>query len=258
MIMRFLDTGIQSAAMNMAIDEALLLSCDEKPQITLRFYGWARPTLSLGYFQSVNEIDIAECERRGFDWVRRPTGGRAVLHDHELTYSVIAPIETLGESVAQSHEKISRALALGLEKLGLHAEFAQLRAPIKEARAACFAVPALVELTVQGRKIIGSAQVRTKKSLLQHGSIPITIDFDALAAVLKIKRSELLRRKAAGLAEFLGYAPTLDALKDAVRRGFEEFFAIALQPQELSCEEHALAEKLCAEKYATHAWNWRC
>lgn len=258
MYWRFLDTGIQSAAMNMAIDEALLLSCDEQPHITLRFYGWARPTLSLGYFQSISEIDLIECERRGFDWVRRLTGGRAVLHDHELTYSVIAPIETLGASIAQSHEKISRALALGLEKLGVHAEFTRSRASVKETSAACFAVPARVELTVQGKKVIGSAQVRTKKSLLQHGSIPITIDFDALAAVLKIKHSELLRKKAAGLAEFLGYAPTLDALKDAVRRGFAEFFKIALHPQELSWKEQALAEKLCAEKYATRAWNWRC
>ncbi|MCS7198213.1 MAG: lipoate--protein ligase family protein [Candidatus Bipolaricaulota bacterium] len=254
--MRLLDTGTHGAAMNMAIDEALLLLCDEKPKVTLRFYGWARPTLSLGYFQSVHEIDLEECERRGFDWVRRPTGGRAVLHDYELTYSVIAPIEVLGESIAQSHEKISRALAVGLEKLGLHAEFTQSRASVKEVSAACFAVPAAVELTVGGKKVIGSAQVRTKGSLLQHGSIPITIDFDALAAVLKIAQPDLLRKKAAGLAEFLGYEPSLDALKDALRQGFAEFFQVELQASELSHEEYALAEKLCTEKYATRAWNW--
>lgn len=253
-----MDTGVQDAAWNMAVDEALLLLCDEQPHVTVRFYGWARPTLSLGYFQSVSEIDMAECERLGFDWVRRPTGGRAVLHDRELTYSVIAPIDLLGASVAQSHEKISQALAWGLEKLGLHAEFSRLSASAKEARAACFAVPAPVELTVQGKKIIGSAQVRTKKSLLQHGSIPITIDFDALAAVLKIAQPNLLRRKAAGLAEFLGYELTLGQLKQAVRWGFEEFFGIELQPEELSPPEQALAERLCAEKYATRAWNWRC
>ncbi len=258
MIWRFLDTGAHSAPWNMAVDEALVLLCDEQPHVTVRFYGWARPTLSLGYFQSVSEIDMTECERRGFDWVRRPTGGRAVLHDHELTYSVVAPIDLLGASVAQSHERISRALAWGLEKLGLHAEFSRLSAGAKEARAACFAVPAPVELTVQGKKIIGSAQMRTKKSLLQHGSIPITIDFEALAAVLKIARSELLRQKAAGLAEFLGYEPTLDELKQAVRTGFEEFFGLALQAGELSSREHALAERLCLEKYATRAWNWRC
>ncbi len=285
MIWRFLDTGLHDAALNMALDEALLLVCDEQPTVTLRFYGWARPTLSLGYFQSVHEIDLAECERRGFDWIRRPTGGRAVLHDHELTYSIVAPIELLGGSVAQSHERISQALAVGLEKLGLHAELAERAGPHPASsasltlllpspsegrgargegeegpgvRAACFAAPAAVELTVQGKKIIGSAQVRTKKSLLQHGSIPITIDFDALAAILKITQPALLRRKAAGLAEFLGYTPTLDALKEAIRWGFAEFFRIELQPEELSPTEHAVAERLRAEKYATRAWNWRC
>jgi lipoate-protein ligase A len=91
---------------------------------------------------------------------------------------------------------------------------------------------------------------------LQHGSIPITIDFDALAAVLKIAQPDLLRKKAAGLAEFLCHEPTLDALKDAIRRGFEEFFGVELQPGELSPTEQALAERLYTEKYATHAWNW--
>lgn len=256
MNVRFLDTGLENGAMNMAIDEALLLLCDEQPRVTLRFYGWARPTLSLGYFQGVSEIDLEECERRGFDWVRRPTGGRAVLHDHELTYSVIAPIEVLGASVAQSHEKISRALAVGLEKLGLHAELAQLRASGKEASAACFAAPAPVELTIEGKKVIGSAQVRTKRSLLQHGSIPITIDFEALAAVLKIPRPELVREKAAGIAEFLGDMPTLEQLKDAIREGFVEFFKAELEPQALSASERALARQLYAHKYGTPAWNW--
>jgi lipoate-protein ligase A len=270
MIWRLLNTGVQSAAWNMAIDEALLLLCDEEPHVTLRFYGWARPTLSLGYFQSVSEVDLTECQRRGFDWVRRPTGGRAVLHDHELTYSMTAPIAVLGASVAQSHEKISRALAVGLAQLGVQAKLAKGPHPRPlsrslptgegclqgRVRAACFAAPASVELTVQGKKVIGSAQVRTKKSLLQHGSIPITIDFDALAAVLKIAQPDLLRKKAAGLAEFLCHEPTLDALKDAIRRGFEEFFGVELQPGELSPTEQALAERLYTEKYATHAWNW--
>ncbi len=280
MIWRFLDTGVQDAGFNMAIDEALLLLCDKKPHITLRFYGWARPTLSLGYFQSVTEIDLEECRRRGFDWVRRPTGGRAVLHDHELTYSIVAPIELLGESIAQSHQRISQALAVGLERLGVRAELAERPGPHPQAfsppsppsplpsegeggrgegvRAACFAAPAPIELTVQGKKIIGSAQMRTKKSLLQHGSIPITIDFEALAAVLKRANLELLRQKAAGLAEFLGYEPTLDQLKEAIRWGFAESFKIELHPHELSSEEQALAEKLYIEKYTTPVWNWRC
>ncbi len=275
---RLLDTGTHSAALNMALDEALLLVCDEQPQVTLRFYGWARPTLSLGYFQSITEIDLAECERRGFDWVRRPTGGRAVLHDHELTYSIVAPIELLGASVAQSHERISRALARGLEKLGLHAEFAKRAgshsqplprstgegcppgSPKGGVRAACFAAPAAVELTVQGKKVIGSAQVRTKKSLLQHGSIPMTIDFDVLAAVLKMREPaalRLLQQKAGGLADFLAREPTIEELKQALIKGFEEIFEATFRAEGLSSQERALAERLCTEKYSTCAWNRR-
>jgi lipoate-protein ligase A len=257
MIWRFLDTGVQGAAFNMAIDEALLLLCDEQPKVTLRFYGWARPTLSLGYFQGVAGVGLEECARRGFDWVRRPTGGRAVLHDHELTYSVVAPIEILGASVSRSHERINRALARGLEKLGLHAEFVQSRASVKEASAACFAAPAMVGLTVQGKKVIGSAQMRTKKSLLQHGSIPITIDFEALAAVLKLPAAaRLLRQKAAGLAEFLAREPTITELKQVLIKGFEEIFEAEFRAEGLSSPERALAERLC-EKYSTCAWNRR-
>jgi lipoate-protein ligase A len=242
----------------MAIDEALLLSCDEQLKVTLRFYGWARPTLSLGYSQSVADVDLEECWQRGFEWIRRPTGGRAVLHDHELTYSVVAPIEVLGESVSRSHEKISRGLARGLEKLGLHAEFVQSRASVKEASAACFAAPAMVELTVQGKKVIGSAQMRTRKSLLQHGSIPIIVDFDALATVLKLPAAaRLLRQKAAGLADFLAREPMIAELKRAFRKSFEEFFEVEFIAEGLSSQEWALADNLCTEKYSTSAWNWR-
>jgi lipoate-protein ligase A len=251
---RVLDTEAHDAPWNMALDEALLLSCDEQPHITLRFYGWARPTLSLGYFQSVHDVNLDECARRGFEWIRRPTGGRAVLHDHELTYSIVAPIEALGASVAQSHERISRALAVGLEKLGLHAEFSPSRASAKEASAACFAAPAFVELTVQGKKIIGSAQVRTKRSLLQHGSIPITIDFEAWEALMKISASAL-RRKAISVSEALGQELSIDELKRALIEGFQEYFGVECVPGELTPAEHALAQKLSVEKYATPQWN---
>ncbi len=258
-IVRLLDTGIQSAAWNMALDEALVLSCEREPRTTLRFYQWARPTLSLGYFQSVSEIDLTECQRRGFEWIRRPTGGRAVLHHHELTYSVIAPISLLGESVSRSHEKISRALALGLEHLGVKAELAHRRAfGAGHLKAACFATPALVELTVQGKKVVGSAQMRTKKSLLQHGSIPLTIDCDALAAVLKLPAAaRRLRQKATGLADSLAREPTLEELKYALIKGFERVFEAEFRAEGLSSQERALATRLYTEKYSTWAWNRR-
>jgi lipoate-protein ligase A len=124
----------------------------------------------------------------------------------------------------------------------------------KEASAACFAAPALVELTVQGKKIIGSAQVRTKRSLLQHGSIPITIDFEAWEALMKISASAL-RRKAISVSEALGQELSIDELKRALIEGFQEYFGVECVPGELTPAEHALAQKLFVEKYATPHWN---
>lgn len=250
---RLLESGTQNAAINMATDEALLLLCDEKPHITLRFYQWARPTLSLGYFQSVHDVDLEECARRGFAWIRRPTGGRAVLHDRELTYSVVGPLEIFGESVSRSHEKISLALARGLHKLGIRAELIPRPRLLKDA-AACFAAPASVELTVQGKKIIGSAQMRTKRSLLQHGSIPITLDVEALEALMKLP-AFVLRRTATNVSEALGREPSVEELKRALIEGFQEFFGIELICRDLAPPEQELAHRLTAEKYATPQWN---
>jgi lipoate-protein ligase A len=144
---------------------------------------------------------------------------------------------------------------LGLEKLGLHAEFAPSGASVKEGGAACFAAPALVELTVQGKKIIGSAQVRTKRSLLQHGSIPITIDFEAWEALMKIPAS-VLRRKAISVSEALGQELSIDELKRALIEGVQEYFGIECVPGELTPAERALAQRLFIEKYVTPQWNW--
>ncbi len=260
MLWRWLDTGVGHAAWNMAVDEALLLSCDEQPQVTLRFYRWERPTLSLGYFQSLSEIDLEECAQRGFAWIRRPTGGRAVLHQHELTYSFVAPIALLGESVSRSHEQISRALALGLQRLGLTAKFAAPPESDPRLSSLCFAAPASVELTIQSKKVIGSAQMRTKSSVLQHGSIPLRIDFAALAAVLKLREPTALRRlqqRAAGLADLLERAPTLSEIQSAILNGFEECFGQRFAPGTPTAAEQKLAERLYREKYATRAWNGR-
>ena len=154
----------------MALDEALLqhyvnsLVKGEHPAPTLRFYGWQPPCLSLGYAQRAErEVDFEGCTRLGVDWVRRPTGGRAILHDwSELTYSLTAMEHEpyLKGGVLESFRKISGALVEGLHRLGVEAETAG-----KEARgastAACFDAPSAYEITFGGRKLIGSAQART-------------------------------------------------------------------------------------------------
>ncbi len=240
----------------MAADEAVLNLFPKLKMPTLRFYGWVHPTLSIGRFQSVKEINLEECRRRGYEFVRRPTGGRAVLHDQELTYSVVCPVEILSESVVKSHEMLSEALALGLEQLGLQAKLTKGgRAAASSSTSACFAAPSWAELTVNGKKVIGSAQMRSKHAILQHGSIPLRLDPDKLQAILRTKA--VIKHKAAGLNELGDGAVSITALKEAIKKGFEQRFEIEFQAGELTEEELALSRRLVVEKYESPVWNLR-
>jgi len=250
---RLLDTGVAEAAWNMAVDEAVLNLFPKLQMPTLRFYSWARPTLSIGHFQSAKEVNPQECKLRGYEFVRRPTGGRAVLHDDELTYSVVCPIEILSESVAKSHEMLSEALALGLKQLGLQAELTKTRR--RGSTPACFDAPSWAELTINRKKVIGSAQMRNKHAILQHGSIPLRIDPKKLRAVLRANSD--IKQKAAGLYELAGRAFSVDALQEAIKKGFEQRFGIKFQAAPLTQEELALADKLAKGKYANSEWNFK-
>ncbi|MFO8060175.1 MAG: hypothetical protein R6U70_05930, partial [Bacillota bacterium] len=158
---RLIEDGAGTAAENMGVDEALLLSIarGESPPV-LRFYRWDPPGLSIGYFQScAREVDEEGCRRYGFDWVRRPTGGRAVLHQHELTYAVVIDAGLLPGSVNDTYRALSTALAAGLRRLGVAAELALGRPPTRRSRelssAACFDSATPNEVAVGGRKVIG-------------------------------------------------------------------------------------------------------
>ncbi len=254
-----LDTGTRHAAWNMAIDEGLLLTCEQTRTPILRFYQWENPTLSLGYFQSVSEISLIECDRLGIDWIRRPTGGRAVLHADELTYSVIAPIDTLAKSIEASYELLSEALALGLTHLGLDAQLTQKHALPGEKNPVCFVTPAYAELTLRGKKIIGSAQMRTKFALLQHGSIPFTLDSEKLVRVFSLTEAQhtrdLVKEQAAGLQDFLKCSLSVNELKRALCKGFEQSLDAQFEPIELSESVANLACQLFVKKYSTPEWN---
>ena len=258
MIWRLLNTEAAEAAWNMAVDEAILTLFPQLRVPTLRFYSWKRPTLSIGYFQSVKEINLQECRRRGYEFVRRPTGGRAVLHDQELTYSVVCSIEILSESVAKSHQILSEALALGLRQLSLQAELTRARK--SDSTSACFAAPSWAELTVNGKKVIGSAQMRTKQAILQHGSIPLRLDLDKLLGLLTPRSRHLesgLKLKATSLNELVGREFSISEVKRAILRGFEQRFEIHIQAAPLAPEELSLAKKLAAERYANPDWTFR-
>jgi lipoate-protein ligase A len=191
---RFLNSGSGEAAMNMALDEAILLQHDaaDTPP-TLRVYAWERPTLSLGYAQhTAQEVDLDACRRYGVQIIRRPTGGRAVLHDDEVTYSVVMPrhLSHGPGTLTEHYRRIGLALATALRQCGLSVRLERPQRLTTARRAptspACFAALSRYELSVRGKKLVGSAQKHAQYALLQHGSIPLTLDRQRLFDCLRI------------------------------------------------------------------------
>ena len=233
---RLLDTGAAPGAWNMAVDEALLeaLRLGLVPP-TLRAYRWARPTLSLGYAQRTDSVDLAAAAAAGVDVVRRPTGGRAVLHAGDFTYAVA--VTGLPAGVAASYRALAAALVEALRALGLQASLAPGTARPGRS-AACFATATLADLVVDGRKAIGSAQVRRAGAVLQHGTLYLTRPA-AHAARLLPDEAEV-----ADLAGLLGAAPPWEAVRDAFVAGFARAFDVALVPGPLTAWEAERAATL--------------
>lgn len=268
-VWRFVNTGVSDAALNMAVDEAILLTHEAAGvPPTVRVYGWRTPTLSLGYAQDVSqEVDLDACRTHGVTIVRRPTGGRAVLHDQEVTYSVVMPTALGGEShsLSEHYRLIGMALLQALQHLGLPVQLArpQVRAmpPRSHVSPACFAALSRYELSTAGRKLVGSAQKRLHRSLLQHGSVPLWLDRQRLFACLRVpseQRLTLLQEAYGTMAAVNEVASTpvhSSMLHEALRTGFAETFDTELRECELSGEERQLAQHLLVTKYATTAWN---
>lgn len=156
---------------NMALDESLLMtSLDDAPRCKVRVYGWDRSALTVGAHLKVDRSTLSRCEQEGICLVRRPTGGGAVLHSDDITYSVVAPI--LSGGVLESYRWVAQALICGLNNLGIEARVVEHG--VRADALACFAKPTGADLQVGGRKICGSAQLRRNGWFLQHGSIPLT------------------------------------------------------------------------------------
>ncbi|MFW6438155.1 MAG: lipoate--protein ligase family protein, partial [Armatimonadota bacterium] len=277
---RLIESGFADGAMNMAVDEAIATAVaagDQPP--TLRFYGWKPPAVSLGYHQELDSgIDCDAVAERGYGIVRRPTGGRAILHADEVTYSFCIRQDAIegGHSTMESYREISRGIIAGLELLGAAVNmgadqdgpgpnFSGQDTFATEGHAAakpiCFAKTARCDLQSAGRKVVGSAQVRRNGGILQHGSIPITIDLEDQVAVMPGSDGRISRQVLAGAAmsvtELLGRPVSFEELSAAVAGGFVDTFGIAFSTQELSTEEAANVERLYAEKYSTAEWNER-
>lgn len=257
---------------NMAVDEAILRAVGEgKAPPTVRFYTWKPPALSLGYFQDYGrEVNEEACRRLGIQCVRRPTGGRAVLHDQEVTYAFVFPADDplLPPGVVASCRAIGEGIVAGLRRLGVAVDpFSGKGRQARGHSAACFDAASWYEVTVGGRKLVGSAQVRRHGAVLQHGSILLEFDAEQLLAVLNWAErgpngsggsGEALRHHlltgVASLAQLLGGAPPPAQVAEAVAAGWQERLGMTLQPGELGAEERALAERLLA-KYAGREWT---
>ncbi len=247
--------------LNMATDAALLKACEEGEfsTPTLRVYGWSRPTLTVGHSQNLErDVDSGLAQALGVDVVRRPTGGRALLHSKEVTYSIVAPFGACGLRVhlKDIFEDISRYLMAGLVRLGIPAgamawqDVRQRRAPGGRS-AACFAELHFGEITVKGKKLVGSAQRRIKNSFLQHGSILLDEDMDLFTQICRygsedLRQAELrrLREGTTTLRQELGAGISFERSADALVSGFGESDAFSLQPGGLTPRECELRDAI--------------
>lgn len=267
---RLIITPPLTGATNMALDEVLLHSAANKQEPpTLRLYSWQVPTLSLGYSQSSKEVNILLLEQFGWGLVRRPTGGRAILHTDELTYSITAPMDDplVSGNLLESYQRISRALLRALQNLGVSAradsEYSnQVTSDRKEP--VCFEVPSNYEVTVNCKKLIGSAQARKNNGVLQHGSLPLFGDLTRITQVLNYEGEEKRKKSADSL---LGHAGTVLSLTgktislEEAQKAFINAFSSTLDIQFSMCEpdqrEWALVSELEKNKYNSPDWTQR-
>jgi lipoate-protein ligase A len=236
---RILETGYKSGPWNMALDEILMYSANYDMPI-LRLYGWQPPAVSIGYFQSIDEeVDVKKCKRMGIDVVRRLTGGGAVLHESELTYSFITRIYPT--NIMESYNLICDPVVMSINKLGFNAKFAPLN-----------------DIVIDNKKVSGSAQTRKKNILLQHGTILLNVNVEKMFSVLKVP-SEKIKDKMINdvKARVMGLNKTFEQVAFNLKESFSEKFGAEIIIDNLTKEENENTKKLAGEKYASDRWNWR-
>lgn len=249
--------------MNMAVDDVLL---DEvasgRSAPVLRLYRWNSPTLTLGYGQRVEgRVDTATCRELGIEVVRRPTGGRAVLHDREATYAVISPERTtvFPGGVIGNYRVIAGVLESVVQSFGLAPEFAPVRGKGGGEGTNCFLAPSACELLLQGRKMTGSAQRRSAGAFLQHGSIPVEMDLERLHRVLSpgvphpSQGIQELASRIGWLNRWLPEPVTIRQVEERLIAAFACCLGIAFTEEDLSSAEWGRARLLAKETYTNLA-----
>jgi lipoate-protein ligase A len=257
----------------MGADESILEHVGRgQAQPTLRLYAWEPACLSLGHAQPYADIDVARLEARGWEMVRRPTGGRAILHTDELTYSVIGPADDarLAGSVLESYNRLACALLHAVRSLGLDAISNPLSAALSAAgkhgaaNPVCFEVPSAYEITVGGKKLIGSAQARRRDGVLQHGSLPLVGDLRRITEALVFQNDtardssgQRLLTRATTVETALGRAVSWDEAAQAFIDSFESELGLTLDEAQLSESELQRADELVDSKYGHASWMKR-
>jgi lipoate-protein ligase A len=248
---RLLQTGFDTAFSNMAVDRAILMDMSKRNvSPTVRFYGWLPAAISIGYFQNLtDEVDISACERYGVDYVRRITGGGAVFHEHELTYSIVIPEShpEIPKNIIKSYGRICGAVMKGLRQLGIKSEYMPIN-----------------DIVSGGRKISGNAQTRKDGTVLQHGTVLMEVDVDKMFSLLKVPNEKIkdkliadVKQRVTSVRHLLGSEVSFTDVADAMKRGFEDEFHIELFEGKLRKEEVILAKKYEKECFSTREWNFR-
>ncbi|MCE1246011.1 MAG: lipoate--protein ligase family protein [Firmicutes bacterium] len=268
--LRVITDGVLNGAMNMAYDEALMSGLSEgNGAPTLRFYSWEKPTLSLGYFQEVADVLPDKVNELGAELVRRPTGGRAVLHWQEVTFCVVLNANQRG--LWEIFRSIHECIGSGLNISGIPAKVLPITSEDyvetdggKRHNPACFASPSRYELTLNGKKIAGSAQKKYGDFMLIHGSIPIQPNFDKLFEMLAFEtedqRKDSLEKalsKMTSLKDEMKTDYDEAELTKALIRGFEEQWGCTVYSGNYSEEEEKKAKLLYEEKYSKTDWIYR-
>ena len=248
---RLLTTENNSAFTNMAMDRAELVSISKgNAPPTVRFFTWKPKAISIGYFQSLKEeVDLDACKNLGVDYVRRITGGGAVFHDKELTYSIVIPEShsQVPKNIMESYGRICGAIIKGLEHLDIKSSYVPIN-----------------DIVTDGKKISGNAQTRKAKTVLQHGTILLDVDVDEMFSLLivpdeKIKDKMIsnVKERVTSVKDILDKEISFENVADAMKIGFEEEFNIKLNPGTLTDEEKDLTDKFEKEFFSTKEWNHR-
>lgn len=249
---RVLKTRLAPAAWNMGLDEAILHEVAAGTVLpTLRIYGWQPPAISIGYFQGLEEeVDREACRRAGVDIVRRITGGGAVFHHHEVTYSIVLPLDhpLARPNIVDSYRLLCGGIVAGLAKLGIEASFAPIN-----------------DILAGGKKISGNAQTRRQHCILQHGTILLDVDVDLMFSLLKVpqekargKLIEDIKSRVTSVRHCIGAErAAFETVAQAMVQGFAESLDLALHEAAPAEAELLMAGRLAAEKFASPEWNER-